>query len=67
VAGHDVGDDLRNRSSVTVNVALAVGCPVCEVEPGQDCHNVADDLPLPRKRIVHFCRVPDSTGGRSRS
>jgi hypothetical protein len=62
VADDDVRDDLRNRGSVAVKVALAVGCPVCEVEPGEDCHNVADDSPLPRKRLVHFCRVSDSHG-----
>jgi hypothetical protein len=62
IAEYEVRDDLRNRGSVVVGAALAVGCPVCEAEPGDDCHNVADDLPLPRQRIVHFCRVPVSHG-----
>jgi hypothetical protein len=60
IADYDLRDDLRNRNSGAVNAALAVGCPVCDAEPGEDCHNVANDLPLPRQRIVHFCRVPVS-------
>ena len=60
IADYDTLDALRNRSSVAVNAALVLSCPVCEAEPGDDCRNVANDLPLPRQRIVHFCRVPVS-------
>jgi hypothetical protein len=64
VADDGVCDDLHNRGSVAVKVALTRGCPVCEAEPGNDCHNLANDFPLPRQRLVHFCRASDSNRGR---
>jgi hypothetical protein len=54
----DPREDLRDRGSAAVKAALAVVCPVCEAGPGEGCQNLADDLRLPRQRIVHFCRVP---------
>lgn len=63
VSEYDRWDDLRNRDSFAVKAALVVGCQVCEAGPGEDCQNLTNDFRLPAQRIVHFLRVPVSTGG----